>query len=87
MQVSVDAPMGAWLVVADTWYPGWQAELDGVGVEIYKANYLFRAVYIPPGEHSVQFIYQPASFYLGSALSGLGLLVVIALGWVWLRRR
>jgi hypothetical protein len=86
-RVMVNATEGAWLVVADTWYPGWQAELDGEAVEIYKANYLFQAVYVPPGEHTVHFIYRPASFYLGLVLSGIGLLVVATLGLVWMRRR
>jgi uncharacterized membrane protein YfhO len=75
------------LVLADTWYPGWQASIDGSGVKIFRANYLFRAVAIPPGTHSIHFVYDPLSFFLGSVLSVIGLIGVTLLGIVCFRRK
>lgn len=69
LTVAVAAPSGGWLVVADAWSPGWRAALDGAPVEIVRADGLLRAVWIPPGEHTVEFRYAPASFSLGAALS------------------
>lgn len=68
------------LVLADTYYPGWTARMDGQNVPILRANYLFRAVYVPSGSHIVEFKYLPLSFWIGVVLSGvciaIGLLVL-----------
>ncbi len=58
----------ALLVVSDLYYPGWRALLDGSDWPIFRADYLFRAVLIPSGQHIVEFKYQPWSFALGSTL-------------------
>lgn len=76
-------PAGGHLVLSDPHYPGWRAYVDGFEVELLRANYLFRAVALPPGEHDVAFVFDPPSIRLGAALSaaGLGLftaLVVVA---------
>jgi hypothetical protein len=70
---------GGFLVLADTYYPGWQAVLDGQPVEILRANYVFRAVAFPPGEHTVVFRYAPLSFQVGAAISLLTLAFVIGM--------
>ncbi len=68
----VEAPAGGWLVLSDIWYPGWRARLDQRETPVRIANFLFRAVWVPPGTHEVEFRYQPISFQLGAALSLLG---------------
>ncbi len=50
---------GGWLVVSDTLVPGCRAELDGQPVRIVRADFAFRAVRVPPGEHTVRFSYSP----------------------------
>lgn len=57
------------LFVSDTWYPGWKAFIDGKEAEILQANYAFRAVMVPQGEHSVVFRYEPESFTIGMIIS------------------
>lgn len=77
-----------WLVLADTYYPGWRVTVNGEFGEILPANLAFRAVAIPAGESEVVFTYQPRSWALGVGLSGMawmGWLVVAAVGYV--RRR
>jgi hypothetical protein len=59
----------ALLFLSDTYYPGWNAYVDGVRTKIYLAYYAFRAVAIPEGEHQVEFRYEPASFLLGLKIS------------------
>ncbi|HEX9680782.1 MAG TPA: hypothetical protein VGA32_04960, partial [Anaerolineales bacterium] len=56
--VEVDAPSGGWLLVSDTWYPGWEAQVDGAPSHLYRADYLFRAVYVPPQARQVEFRYR-----------------------------
>ena len=66
---------GAWLVLNDTFFPGWQATRHTNGqrspAEIYRANRLMRAVLLPPGEHRVEFSYRPKRFWIGATVSGL----------------
>ncbi|HEC36380.1 MAG TPA: hypothetical protein ENI39_07590, partial [Anaerolineae bacterium] len=74
-----------YLVVADTWYPGWQASVDGEPVPLLRANHAFRAVYLHTGEHTVEMVYRPLSVIAGAAVS-LASLAGLAVGLVWARR-
>ena len=57
------------LVLADSYYPGWKAYVDGRETRILKANLFFRAVVLAEGEHVVEFRYEPLSFKIGLAVS------------------
>jgi hypothetical protein len=83
IQVSTDSQ--AWVVLSDVWYPGWRAFVDDGRVEIYRADYLFRAVSVPKGEHTVRFEYSPFSFWSGLSLSAIAWLALAGL--VWRQRR
>ena len=69
------------LVLADSYYPGWQAFVDGRESKILRANYFFRGVELPAGEHEVRFEYDPWSFTLGLWISlvTVSLVVVVTL--------
>src|SRR5262249_31392030 len=71
-----DTASPGFLVLTETWYPGWQATVDGNFVPIYKANHLFRAIEIPQGKHKVEMSFSPRSFWLGVWLFLAGLAVV-----------
>jgi hypothetical protein len=49
------------LFVSDNHYPGWRAFVNDQETKLYRANYTFRAVFVPKGEHQVKFIYEPSS--------------------------
>ena len=53
------------LVVLDNYYPAWKAFLDGKETTILRANYTFRAVVVPEGEHTIEFEYTSEVFRLG----------------------
>ena len=57
--IRVDAPEGGYLVLTDTFYPGWQATVDGTATNIVPAFHAFRAVPVSTGFHDVIFIYWP----------------------------
>lgn len=57
------------LVLADSFYPGWQVYVDGKQEKILRANLFFRAVPLAAGEHIVEFRYEPLSFQLGLIIS------------------
>jgi hypothetical protein len=75
VSATTDAP--AWLVVTDTWFPGWRARLDGTDTRVWRADHAFRAVSLSPGEHVVQFRYEPRWLTLGLVISGIGLVGVV----------
>lgn len=66
-----------YLVMSDTYYPGWNVYVDGKQMELLVANIAQRAVYIPAGNHIVTINYQPLSFLIGSILSGITLLCLL----------
>jgi uncharacterized membrane protein YfhO len=65
VRVEVDAPDSGVLVLADTDYPGWRAELDGRQVALERHEGLLRAVRVPAGHHAVLFLYDPISVRAG----------------------
>jgi uncharacterized membrane protein YfhO len=85
IKIDVTSSQDAWLVLADTWYPGWRAAVDGEATEVLHANFLFRAVRVPAGVHEITFAYRPVSAVVGSSLSGLGLLALVGMAWLWRR--
>lgn len=79
--LEVDAPQRGFVVLADKYYEGWQATVNGAAVPIVRANYAFRLVEVPAGRSRVEFRFRPASVALGAAISavtivGLGVLLV-----------
>jgi Bacterial membrane protein YfhO len=82
VEVAVDARTPAYLVLADTFDPGWSATVDGKPTPIRPAYAAFRAVFLPEGNHRVVFSYEPAGFRTGLALTIGGLVAVLAcLAW------
>ena len=79
------AETDAVLVVNETWYPGWQATVDGIPVEVERANGLVRALPLGPGEHDVRLRFAPPEGAPLRALLAASWLVTLAL--VVIRRR
>lgn len=80
ISLTVRSGAQALLVLSDTWYPGWKADVDGVEVPVYRTNYAFRGVVVPEGMHTVRFWYDPDSFRYGSIISLLSLAGVAGRG-------
>lgn len=81
LAVVVNTPAPAYLLLAEVWYPGWQAFIDGTPAPIYRANTAFRTVYLPePGEHTVLLAFRPTSVIVGLALTGLTVLALLGVG-------
>ncbi len=71
-----------YVVLSDTFYPGWRVFVDGVPQPLLRANYLFRAVAVPGGEHEVVFEYAPFSVTIGLIISAVSILVWVGLWWI-----
>ena len=89
VRIHVDTDGPAWLLLTDTYYPGWQATINGEEAPIYAADLLFRAVAVPPGSSIIEFSYQPASWRWGVRISLAALsfwLVVLSFPLLWVLR-
>ncbi|MCC7371311.1 MAG: oligosaccharide flippase family protein [Chloroflexi bacterium] len=70
---------GGTLVLADVYFPGWTASVDGQSATVLRANGLLRAVQLAPGPHTVEFRYRPLSVRVGALLTGISGLVLAGL--------
>ncbi len=84
--VSVMADGPGYLVLTDTYYPGWRATVDGSPAAILRADLMFRAVELTPGAHTIEFHYDPISVRIGFWISGIAILV-LGIGLIFLRRQ
>lgn len=80
------------LFLSEIYYPvSWHAYVDGNEVPIYKANFAFRAVLVPPGEHTLEFRFTSPAFEKGKAISmastAIVLLAIAGLLWQFWRTR
>lgn len=85
--IKANAAEPAYLVLADSFFPGWIAQIDGQDAPIYRADGNFRAVRVPAGEHTVRFKYSPISFRVGAVMSLIAAIAVALafVGLVWRR--
>jgi hypothetical protein len=83
VRIECEAPAAAFLVVADAWFPGWSATLDGAALPIARVDYLIRGVRLPEGRHVVVMRYRPAGW--DAALPWTrGCLALLVAAFVWL---
>jgi len=67
------------LFLSDTYYPGWHATVDDQKSTILAANYAFRAIPVPKGNHTVVMYYLPKSFTNGLLIALVTLMATLAL--------
>jgi uncharacterized membrane protein YfhO len=89
VQVRVETPHPAVLLLLDAFDKGWTATLEnGVTVPILRSNALVRAVVVPAGTHLVTFSYQTPLLKAGAAASLVGCLLCTGLiTHAWWRHR
>jgi len=63
----------SYLVMMDTYFPGWSVYVDGHKSEILPANYLGRGVFLSAGQHRVRFKYEPAELPWLYLISSIGI--------------
>ncbi len=78
-RIGTDFPGRGFVVLADQYYPGWKAYIDGARAAIYRADGLLRGVVVPPGRHMLVFAYRPYKIYLAMLLAALALAAVVVM--------
>jgi hypothetical protein len=83
IQVHSNAPV--LLLLTDTYYPGWTAKIDHQPVEIIRSNVAFRSAWVPEGDHTVTFRYDPPLLIFSVAIELLGVIsflgIVVSSKW------
>ncbi len=84
VEIRTQASRPALLVLADNFYADWRAEVNGQEMPVLRANHTFRAVPVPAGASTVEFVFRPQPLYIGfvvyltllALLAGYGLLLL-----------
>jgi hypothetical protein len=88
IEADVTASGAGYVVLADGLQSSWRATVDGKPVSLLKADHALVAVPVPAGNHTVRVTYEPEGVGRGTALSVLGVLALLGLGFSGrLRRR
>jgi hypothetical protein len=77
-----------WLVLSEVFYPGWHVTVDGVPADLYRANFILRAVPLTAGRHRIEMWFMPDSFVVGATISIVTAAILFILGvGLWHRER
>jgi hypothetical protein len=77
LTIDAEAPEDGFLLVADTFYPGWTAQVDGEPSLVYRANISVRAIQLPKGRHEVRFTYEAPGFARGVQVTVLAIALLV----------
>ena len=75
-EASTSVPQVA--VFSEIYYPaGWQAYIDGTPVSHFRVNYVLRAMMIPEGQHTIEYRFEPRSYFAGEKISLAGSILLL----------
>jgi hypothetical protein len=83
VEFEAEAGQPSLVTVAQTFYHGWRATIDGQPARVVRANYAFQALEIPAGRHAIRMVYAEKTLPAGILIS---LAALIACGFLWLRK-
>ncbi|MFC1493555.1 hypothetical protein ACFL6O_06290, partial [candidate division KSB1 bacterium] len=75
----VNTSLPGFFVLSDNYHPNWEVTVDGEVKELYRANYLWKGVFLEAGEHDVVFQFKPDVLLASRKLSGFGILAFFVL--------
>jgi hypothetical protein len=75
--IDATATQDGFLLLADTFYPGWTAHVDGVATPIYRANHSVRAIQLPRGRHEIRFTYDAPGFARGLRITAMAMALLL----------
>lgn len=67
------------IVFSEIYYPyGWKATIDGQPADIYRVNYMLRAINVPAGKHTIHMEFDPESVKKGTTLAMICIIIMYA---------
>ena len=69
-------------VFSEIYYPdGWEITINGEPASHFRANYILRAMVLPPGENEIVFEFKPRTYYAGQNIAlTFSILMVLTVG-------
>ena len=77
--LTVETACRALVIIADTYFPGWKATVDGKPVEILEVDSALRGIVVDKGAHRITMRYRPTSVIAGAIVTGISLLLTLTL--------
>ena len=69
---------GGLLVLSEIYYkPGWRAYVNGEETPVYQTNHILRSIYVPSGEHQIEFRYDDSSWKQTRMVSRVSFLAIL----------
>lgn len=69
VKISLQAKNEGFLLISDSFDPGWKAKIDGNPVKVYRTDASLMGLHIPTGDHQIELSYLPDSFIRGSIIT------------------
>jgi hypothetical protein len=79
IRIRASTSSGGFLVLSETFYPGWQARINGRPARVYRTNVALQGVVVPAGDTTVEFEFAPRSLRVGATLSLIGAVACLLL--------
>ena len=86
-RLTVSSAAPGWLVVLESWDPGWRATVDGEPAAVERADFAFQAIRVPAGTSTVELRYRPPEVLWGAALSVVSTAAILGVVSLELARR
>lgn len=61
--------LNSMMVMGEKYYEGWRATVDGREARVYPVDHILRGIYLTPGSHKVEFVFDPLPFKIGKYLT------------------
>jgi hypothetical protein len=87
IELAVAAGSEPWLVLTDTWLPGWSATVDDAPAQLVRTNHSQRLLRLPAAACRVRFTYAAPGLAVGLLLAGLAAASLLGIAFVVVRRR
>ena len=67
------------IVFSEIYYPyGWKATIDGHPIDIFRVNYMLRAINVPAGKHAIHMEFDPDSVKKGDTIAMVCIIIMYA---------